>query len=62
MALCDRLIDDDGVNKVVDLGAKFFSAFFAMANKIGFAEKARRRAVAPALLFMLTTDRTAVEA
>ena len=29
MALFDRLIDDDGVSKVVDLGAKFFSTFFS---------------------------------
>jgi len=62
MALFDRLIDDDGVSKVVDLGAESFSAFFALANKIGFAEEARRRAVAPAVLFVMTPDRTAVEA
>lgn len=62
MALFDRLIDDDGVSKVVDLGAKFFSTFFARANRIGLAEEARRRAVALALLFVLTTDRTAVAA
>ena len=62
MALFDRLIADDGVSKVVDLGVESFSAFFALAGKIGFAEEARHRAVAPAVLFVMTPDRTAVEA
>jgi hypothetical protein len=62
MALFDRLIADDGVSKVVDLGAESFATFFSVAAKIGFAEEARRRAVAPAVLFVMTPDRTAVEA
>jgi hypothetical protein len=62
MALFDRLIADDGVSKVVDLGAESFTAFFALAGKIGFVEEARRRAVAPTVLFVMTPDRTAVEA
>jgi len=62
MALFDRLIVDDGISKIVDLGAASFSAFFSTAAKIGFAEEARRRAVAPAVLFVMTPDRTAVEA
>ena len=62
MALFDSLIADDGVSKVVDLGAESFAGFFALAGKIGFAEEARRRAVAPAVLFVMTPDRTAVEA
>lgn len=62
MALFNRLIADDGISKVVDLGASSFAAFFSVAAKIGLAEEARRRAVAPAVLFVMTPDRTAVEA
>jgi hypothetical protein len=62
MALFDRLITDDGTNKIVDLGHASFEPFFALANKIGFAEEARNRGIAPAVLYMLTPDRTSVEA
>jgi hypothetical protein len=62
MALFDRLIADDGLAKVVDLGHESFAAFFALADQIGFAEEARRRAIATAILYMLTPDRTSVQA
>jgi hypothetical protein len=62
MALFDRLIADDGIAKVVDVGAESFANFFAVAGKIGFAEEAQRRAIAPSLLYMMTPDRTAVDA
>jgi hypothetical protein len=62
MALFDRLIAADGVSKVVDVGADSFAAFFAVAAKIGFAEEARGRDVAPAVLFMMTPDHTGIEA
>jgi hypothetical protein len=62
MALFDRLIADDGVTKIVDLGHESFKAFFALAQQIGFAEEARRRAIAPAILFVITPDATSVEA
>jgi hypothetical protein len=61
IALFDRLIADDGVTKVVDLGHESFAAFFALANQIGFIEEAHRRAIAPAILFVITPDATAVE-
>ena len=62
MALFDRLIADDGTTKIVDLGHASFEPFFALASQIGFAEEARSRGIAPAILYMLTPDRTSVEA
>jgi hypothetical protein len=62
MALFDRLVADDGVAKVVDLGHETFETFFKVAKQIGFAEEARRRSIAPAILFVITPDNTSVEA
>ena len=62
MALFDRLIADDDTTKVVDLGHEAFLSFFAVAKQIGFAEDARRRGIAPAILFMITPDDTSAEA
>jgi len=62
MALFDRLIAADNTTKIVDLGHESFESFFAVASQIGFAEEARRRGIAPAVLFVLTPDRTSVEA
>jgi hypothetical protein len=62
MALFDRLIAEDGVTKVVDLGHAVFENFFAVAANIGFAEEAQRRRIAPAILFVITPDATSVDA
>jgi len=62
MALFDKLIADDDTTKVVDLGHESFESFFTLAKQIGFAEEARRRGIAPAILFVITPDRTSVEA
>jgi len=62
MALFDRLIADDDTTKIVDLGHEAFEPFFTLARKIGFAEEARRRAIAPAILFVITPDQTSFEA
>lgn len=62
MALFDRLIAEDGAAKVVDLGHEAFEAYFALAEKIGFAEEAVRRAIVPTVLYMMTPDATSVEA
>src|SRR5450830_880760 len=62
MALFDRLVADDGTTKIVDLGSESFESFFALASQIGFAEEARRRGIAPAILFVITPDHTSVEA
>ena len=62
MALFDRLIANDGAAKIVDLGHASFEPFFTMASQFGFAEEARDRGIAPAVLYVMTLDRTSVEA
>ncbi len=51
MALFDRLIVDDGIPKVVDLGHALFERFFALSEEIGFIEEASRRSIEPVILF-----------
>src|SRR4029078_3036922 len=52
MALMDRLIVNDGVAKVIDLGFHAFDEFFRMTDEIGFLKEAARRGVAPASLYV----------
>lgn len=60
MALFDQLVAADDVNKVVDLGYGSFDQFFDVANRIGLAEEALRRSIAPAVLYVLTPEPAAV--
>jgi hypothetical protein len=57
IALMDRLIVNDGVGKVIDLGYHAFDEFFKMSHEVGFMKEAARRGVAPIVLFMADTDR-----
>src|SRR6201747_127252 len=57
MALMDRLIVNDGIAKVIDLGFHAFDEFFTMSEEIGFMKEAARRGVAPIILFIGDTDR-----
>ena len=57
MALMDRLIINDGIAKVIDLGFHAFDEFFKMSDEIGFMKEAARRGVAPVILFVGDTDR-----
>lgn len=57
MQLMDRLIVDDGVAKVIDLGYHAFDEFFGMTAEIGFLKEAARRGVAPIVLFVADSDR-----
>ena len=57
MALMDRLIINDGIAKVIDLGFHAFDEFFKMSDEIGFMKEAARRGVAPVILFVADTDR-----
>ena len=57
MQLMDRLIVNDGVAKVIDLGFHAFDEFFKMVEEIGFIKEAARRGVAPVILFMADVDR-----
>jgi hypothetical protein len=58
MQLMDRLIVNDGIAKVIDLGFHAFDEFFKMVEEIGFIKEAARRGVAPVILFMADTDRS----
>ena len=51
VALFDRLILDDGIAKVVDLGGAAYQRFFSIVEEIGFVAEARRRAIEPTILF-----------
>jgi hypothetical protein len=57
MSLMDRLIVNDSVAKVIDLGFHAFDEFFKMSDEIGFMKEAARRGVAPIILFVADTDR-----
>ena len=58
MQLMDRVIVDDGMSKVIDLGFHAFDEFFKMSHEIGLMKEAARRNVAPIILFVADTDRT----
>ena len=62
MALMDRLIVNDGIAKVIDLGFHAFDEFFKMSEEIGFMKEAARRGVAPFILFVADTDRVSARA
>ena len=52
MALMDRVIINDGVAKVIDLGFHVFDKFFEMTEEIGFVKEAVRRGITPVVLFV----------
>ena len=62
MALMDRLIVNDGVPKVIDLGFHVFDEFFKVAAEIGLMKEAERRGVDPIVLFIPDRDRTSAVA
>jgi hypothetical protein len=57
MSLMDRLIVNDGITKVIDLGFHAFDEFFKMLDEIGYMKEAARRGVSPVVLFVADTDR-----
>jgi hypothetical protein len=62
MAVFDRLIADDGINKVVDLGCPSFESFIVLANQLGLAKEAQSHGVAVVVLYLMTPDSTSIEA
>jgi hypothetical protein len=62
MQLMDRIIVDDGLSKVIDLGYHAFDEFFKMSEQIGFLKEAARRNVAPIILFVADIDRSSARA
>ncbi|MBI5263080.1 MAG: hypothetical protein HY852_14815 [Bradyrhizobium sp.] len=62
MHLMDRVIANDGLAKVIDLGFHAFDEFFKMTEEIGFMKEALRRGVVPLILFVADTDRGSARA
>jgi hypothetical protein len=62
MALFDSLVSPDDTAKIVDVGHEAFESFFTLAHKIGFMDEARRRSIAPVILFMISADRISIDA
>ena len=62
MALFDKLIVNDGVPKIIDLGATVFERFFHLLDEIDLAREAARQAVDPVILFMVDQDRSSARA
>jgi hypothetical protein len=60
MALMDRIIVNDGIAKVIDLGFHAFDEFFKMSHEIGFLKEAARRGVSPVILFVADSDRVSM--
>jgi hypothetical protein len=62
MAMFDRLIVDDGVAKIVDIGHASFERFFAIAEEIGLFREALRRSIDPVILFAADAHPVAINA
>jgi len=62
IALMDRVILNDGVAKVIDLGFHAFDEFFRMLEEIGFMKEAARRGVSPVVIFLGDNDRVSTQA
>lgn len=62
MALMDRLIVNDGIAKVIDLGFHAFDDFFRIVDEIGFVKEAARRGIDPIVLFIPDRDRASAAA
>lgn len=62
MALMDRLIVNDGIAKVIDLGFHAFDDFFRIMGEIGFVKEAARHGIDPIVLFIPDRDRASAAA
>ncbi len=62
MALFDRLVEEDGVAKIVDVSPGAFADFFKVAREIGFAAEAWRRGIVPVTLFVVDAEGVSADA
>lgn len=62
VALFDRLIVNDGVPKVVDVGATLFERFFHILDEIDLTGEANRQDVEPVMLFPIDQDKSSARA
>lgn len=51
VALFDRLVSDDGVTKVVDVGHLAYARFFDLTEQVGLIQEARRRGIEMVVLY-----------
>ncbi len=61
IALFDRLVLNDGVARVVDLGHKAFEPFLEVVQEIGFIAELVRRGIEPVVLFAADHHPAAVQ-
>jgi hypothetical protein len=62
MRLFDGLIEGNEVPKIIDVSHREFTNFFAVAEKIGLFEEARRRSIEPLVLFLIDSGPAAAKA
>src|SRR6202171_701835 len=62
MALMDRLIVNDGIAKVIDLGFHAFDEFFKMSEQIRFLKGAARAGATRIAMFVADCDRPPIRA
>jgi hypothetical protein len=62
MALFDRLIAEKNTPTVIDVSRRAFKKFFTIAREISFFEEARRRSIAPFILFILDPSAVSIKA
>lgn len=62
MAFFDALIASDGRPKILDLGADAFQDFFELADRFGLAEEMEKRGLDLHVMYIVTPDRTSLDA
>ncbi len=62
MSFFDALVANDGTPKIIDLGADLFAEFFELADQFGLADEAGTRKIGIRLMYIVTPDRTSLEA
>jgi hypothetical protein len=62
MTFFDRLIAPADGAQILDISHRAFKNFYAVAQEIGFFEEARRRSIAPLILFIVDPSPKAAEA
>jgi len=61
-AVFDRLIAEKNIPTVIDVSHRAFKNFFTIVGEIGFFEEARRRFIAPLILFIIDPSVASIEA
>jgi hypothetical protein len=61
MALFDKLTNNDGNSKVVDIGYRIFETFFTIMRDLDFAAEVRRNAICAVVLFVAAFDEPSIQ-